>query len=235
MAQQRLPYVDGDDGDWGDILNQFIEKEHYNTALDDPANGGHQKITIRPGTAAAGTAPLKFTSGTLLSAPEAGAVEFQNDKLYFTETTGPTRKTIAAYDDTSGATGDTYYRDSGGDFVRLGIGAEGKVLRVTSGLPVWGDASSTFATATKTIDYTVTGTDVVILANAASTNVTITLPLASSFPGYRFFVKRIDNSANTCQIARSGSDTIDGDTSITLTVQYLSMTLVSNGSAWYII
>lgn len=235
MAQQRLPYVDGDDGDWGDILNQFIEKEHYNTALDDPANGGHQKITIRPGTAAAGTAPLKFTSGTLLSAPEAGAVEFQNDKLYFTETTGPTRKTIAIYDDTSGATGDTYYRDSGGDFVRLGIGSEGKVLRVTSGLPAWGDASSQFATTTKTIDYTVTGTDVVILADATSTNVTITLPLASSFAGYRFFVKRIDGSANTCQIVRSGSDTIDGDTSITLAVQYLSMTLVSNGSAWYII
>lgn len=235
MAQQRLPYVDGDDGDWGDILNQFIEKEHYNTALDDPTNGGHQKITIRSGTAAAGTAPLKFTSGTLLSAPEAGAVEFQNDKLYFTETTGPTRKTVAAYDDTSGATGDTYYRDSGADFVRLGIGAEGKVLRVTSGLPAWGDVSTQFATTTKSIDYTITGTDVVILANAASAAVTITLPLASSFAGYRFFIKRIDGSANTCQIVRSGSDMIDGDTSILLTVQYLSMTLVSNGSQWYII
>jgi len=235
MAEQRLPYVDGDDGDWGDILNQFVEKEHYNTALDDPANGGHKKITIRPGTATAGTAPLKFSSGTLLTSPEAGAVEFQTDRLYFTQTTGPTRKTVAAYDDASGATGDTYYRDASGNFVRLSIGAEGKTLRVSSGLPAWGDASTQFATATKTVNYTITGTDVVIFADAASAAVTITLPLASSFAGYRFFVKRIDGSANTCQIVRSGSDMIDGDTSILMTVQYLSMTLVSNGSNWYII
>lgn len=235
MAEQRLPYVDGDDGDWGDILNQFIEKEHYNTALDNSANGGHQKITIRPGTSTAGTAPLKFTSGTLLSSPEAGAVEFNSDRLYFTQTTGPTRKTIAAYDDTFGGEGDTYYRDSSGNFVRLAIGSEGKTLKVSGGLPTWGDVSSQFATSTKTVNYTITGTDVVIFADASSAPVTITLPLASSFPGYRFFVKRIDGSANTCQIVRSGSDMIDGDTSILMTVQYLSMTLVSNGSNWYII
>ena len=99
MAEQRLPTVNGDDGAWGDILNQFIAKEHYNTGLDNTLNGGHKTITIRPGTTGAGTAPLKFISGPLMTAAEAGAVEFLTDRLYFTQTTANTRKTIAHTDD----------------------------------------------------------------------------------------------------------------------------------------
>ncbi len=95
---QRLPTVNGDDGAWGDILNQFLEKEHYNTGVDNAANGGHKTITVRAGTTAAGTAPLKFTSGSLMTTPEAGAIEFNSDKLYFTQTTGPTRKALTTGD-----------------------------------------------------------------------------------------------------------------------------------------
>lgn len=137
MAEQRLPIVNGDDATWGTILNQFLEKEHYNTGADLPANGGHKTITIRPGTTSAGTAPLKFTSGSLMTAAEAGAVEFVTDKLYFTQTTSTTRKTVAVYDDTSGATGDIYYRDASGYFVRLPVGSNTQVLTVSSGLPSW--------------------------------------------------------------------------------------------------
>ena len=134
---QRLPIVNSDDGVWGDILRQYLMKEHYNTDLDDIANGGHQTVTIRPGTAASGTAPLKFTSGTLLSTPEAGAIEFNSNRLYFTQTTGPTRKVIAAFDDASGATGDLYYRDASGNFIRLPIGGANTILRSISGVPSW--------------------------------------------------------------------------------------------------
>ena len=141
MAEQRLPIVNGDDGGWGDILNQFLEKEHYNTGSDNAANGGHKTITVRAGTAAAGTAPIKLTSGTLLSSPETGAIEFNGDKLYFTQTTGPTRKTVAIYDDSAGAAGDIYYRDSSGNFIRLAAGTNGHVLTLSSGLPTWAAAS----------------------------------------------------------------------------------------------
>lgn len=235
MVQQRLPIVNSDDGIWGDIIRQYIMKEHFNDDTDNPVNGGHQKVTIRAGTASAGTAPLKFTSGTLMSSAEAGAVEFNTDSLYFTITTGTVRKKVAIYDDSSGATGDTYYRDSSGNFVRLGVGANGKTMRVASGLPAWGDSSAGFSTATKTGNYTITGTDTVIFADATSGNVTITLPAASGLAGYRFYVKRIDNSGNTCTVARTASDTIDGATSQSLQLQYTSITIVSDGSAWYII
>lgn len=233
MAEQRLPIVNSDDGIWGDIIRQFLEKEHHNDDTDNPQNGGHKTVTIRAGTAMAGSAPLKFTSGALLATPEAGAVEFNADNLYFTITTGTVRKKVALYDDTSGAAGDLYYRDGTGNFVRLGVSTTGKTLRVASGVPTWDDA--TLATSTKTSNYTITGTDVVIFADATSGNVTITLPTATSNAGYRFYIKRIDGSANTCSVARSGGDTIDGQASISLLAQYTSITVISNGSAWYII
>jgi hypothetical protein len=134
----RLPIVDSDDGTWGAILRDFIMKEHLNDDnIATATNGGHKTITIAAGTASAGTAPIKFTSGTLLTTPEAGALEFNTDRLYFTQTTGTTRKTIATYDDSSGATGDIYYRNGSGYFTRLAAGSNGTLLAITGGIPTW--------------------------------------------------------------------------------------------------
>lgn len=138
---QRLPVVNGDDGQWGTILNNFLGKEHYNDTTDNPVNGGHQTITIRAGTTAANTAPLKFTSGSLLTTPEVGAVEFVTNRLYYTQTTGPTRMTILAVDDAAGASGDLYYRNSTGDLIRLPVGSNSQVLTVSSGVPTWASAA----------------------------------------------------------------------------------------------
>ena len=82
MVEQRLPVVNSDDGAWGDILNQYLAKQHYNTGLDNAANGSHKTITLQPGTTAAGTAPLKFTSGPLLATPEAGTIEYLTNTFY---------------------------------------------------------------------------------------------------------------------------------------------------------
>jgi hypothetical protein len=183
-----------------------------------------------------GAAPLNFASNTLLSTPQTGAVEFNTDSLYFTITTGTKRKKVAIYDDSSGATGDTYYRDASGNFVRLGIGSSGQVLKTTGGLPAWGNFNGSFTTATKTSSYTVGSSDTVVFADATSASVTVTLPAASGLAGYRFYIKRIDaSSSNTVTIARSGSDTIDGMTSFTLDQQYTAIGVVSNGSLWYIL
>ncbi len=232
---QRLPIVNNDDGVWGDIIRQYIMKEHFNDDTDNAANGGHKTVTIKAGTTSAGTAPLKFTSGPVMSTAEAGAMEYTGDMLYFTITTGTTRKKVALYDDSSGATGDLYYRDSSGVFTRLPVGATGKTLGVSGGLPAWVDNSSGFTTSTKTSNYTITGTDVIIFADATSGNTTITLPAAATFAGYRFFIKRIDSTGNTVAVARSGSDTIDGQTTIAIDQQYTAIMVVSNGSAWYIL
>lgn len=49
-------------------------------------------LHLAAGTATASTAPLKFTSGTLLTTPEAGAMEFLTDSYYGTITTNAVRR-----------------------------------------------------------------------------------------------------------------------------------------------
>lgn len=52
-------------------------------------------VHLKAGTTSASSAPLKFTSGSLMSSAEAGAVEFLTDAFYGTITTGAARKTFA--------------------------------------------------------------------------------------------------------------------------------------------
>lgn len=53
-------------------------------------------LHLPAGTATANTAPLKFNTGTLLTSPEAGAIEFLTDLYYGTTTTGTKRRVFAA-------------------------------------------------------------------------------------------------------------------------------------------
>ncbi|MCA1590976.1 MAG: hypothetical protein LC734_11465 [Acidobacteria bacterium] len=60
----------------------------------DPDGTGKLDLRAAPlkaGTATAGTAPVKFTAGTILTAAEAGAVEFDGSWFYYSNST-PTRK-----------------------------------------------------------------------------------------------------------------------------------------------
>lgn len=181
MAQQRLPYVDADDGDWGDILNQFLSKEHVDTGLDNAGNGGHKKITVQAGTTSAGTAPIKLTSGALMTSPEVGAIEFFGDKYYMTITNGTTRKRVALLDDGVGATGDVYYRDSNGNFARLAPSSDNKVLTLASGIPSWADTQTPAGVVTETGAATLTNKTM-----SGSSNTFSNIPL-NSVTGSRSF------------------------------------------------
>jgi len=102
MANHRLPEVNGDDGAWGTILNDFLTNEHYNNdnaGAGSADSGGHQHITLRAGSTAGGTAPITLIAGPLMSTAETGAIEFNNsdNNLYFTST-GTTREMIATSD-----------------------------------------------------------------------------------------------------------------------------------------
>lgn len=70
--------------------------------------------------------------------------------------------------------------------------------------------------------------------DCTSGNVTATLPLAANAPGIAHLLKRTDNSGYTLTLARSGSDTIDGEISQTL-AGLESVTVHSDGvSKWYL-
>jgi len=234
VVQQRLPTVNGDDGAWGDILNQFLQKEHYNTGADNAANGGHQHITVRPGSTTAGTAPLKLTSGPLMSTPEAGAIEFLTDKLYFTKTTGTTRGTVASYDDTSGATGDLYYRDASGNFVRLPIGSTTNVLTVTGGIPAWSPVPSGGSTrvvnniSIATTAGAAASTDYIYFVSGTTT---LTLPTAVGNSN----VYTVTNvGVNVITVATTSAQTINGSSVATLPITNMSLDFISNGANWVV-
>ncbi len=55
-------------------------------------------LHLKAGTTAASSSPLKFVSGSLMTAAEALAVECLTDKLYFTITTGAARKELTLND-----------------------------------------------------------------------------------------------------------------------------------------
>lgn len=76
-------------------------------------SGPTARLHLGAGTTAAGTAPLKFTSGSLNTAAEAGAVEFLTDTLYLAISTGPVRKELAINDQTLTATRVVFVSNTG--------------------------------------------------------------------------------------------------------------------------
>lgn len=56
------------------------------------------QVDIAAGTATAGTAPIKLHSGTLLTTPVVGSIEYLTDKLYLTITSGAARKEFTMND-----------------------------------------------------------------------------------------------------------------------------------------
>ncbi len=63
-----------------------------------------------------------------------------------------------------------------------------------------------------------------------------TLPALASMRGKTFTFTKIDSSANTCTINRAGGDTINGGTSVVLSAQFQSVTLLApdSGTNWII-
>ncbi len=55
-------------------------------------------VHIKAGTTSASSSPIKLTTGSLMTASEAGAVEFASDDLFFTQTTNTSRHPVAWQD-----------------------------------------------------------------------------------------------------------------------------------------
>lgn len=95
-----------------------------------------------------------------------------------------------------------------------------------------------FATSINTVteDYEVTGSDYTILADASTKDVLIKLPSANEVPGQILNIKRIDDhKKNEVVIDGDDQEKIDGDLTVQLNTKYMSYTIQSDGSGWYII
>jgi hypothetical protein len=95
--------------------------------------------------------------------------------------------------------------------------------------------STKLSPTTKSSNYVATLTDDVILVDATSASVTITLPTTASALGRTYFIKKIDSSANSMVIQPNGAEVIDNATSKSSVIQYESFTIVSDGTKWWIL
>ena len=84
-----------------------------------------------------------------------------------------------------------------------------------------------------TADLTVTD-ETWILADATSGAITITLPPAASFVDRQIEVTKKD-AVNTVTVDADGSETISGSLTIEITAQYDNLSIMSDGTEWFII
>lgn len=87
----------------------------------------------------------------------------------------------------------------------------------------------------KTGAYTLTANDSVILADATGGAFTLTLPAVAGTSGTVYDIKRLNSGANNVTIDANGAELVEGATTYVLTAANQSVTIISNGSAWFII
>jgi hypothetical protein len=74
-----------------------------------------------------------------------------------------------------------------------------------------------------------------VTCDASGGAFTVTLPAASGLAGRMYHIKKIDSSGNAVTVDGNASETIDGDTTKVISVQYDSMMIICDGSNWHII
>lgn len=83
--------------------------------------------------------------------------------------------------------------------------------------------------------YTAALADEFIEADATNGAITINLPTAVGNDGKRYWIKKIDSSANAVTVDGDGAETIDDAATFILNSQYDTLAIVSNGAEWWVL
>jgi hypothetical protein len=110
-------------------VQTFVDKSG-NVSIRRGSSAATAYLHIAAGSTSASSAPIKLTSGSLMSSAEAGAIEYLTDKLYFTIATGTARKEITLNDTAL---------------------TSGRVALITTNGRITDDADISFATDTLTV------------------------------------------------------------------------------------
>lgn len=178
---------------------------------------------------------IGFVTQTVLSGA-AATVQLVGELSGFTGLT--TGQPVYASITTPGATQNTAPTTAGQWVIQLGLAISATKLAIN------GSGSATaiqIAAATGTYlnrssvstNTTLTNLNDVVLVNATSAAIDITLPTPSD--GKLFYIKKTDGSANLVNILPSSSETIDGESRNVLLSQYDCIELVSDGTNWWVL
>lgn len=91
--------------------------------------------------------------------------------------------------------------------------------------------------AVSSADYTVLDADgyAVVLVTTGNSDRTITLPTAADNAGRILRISKVDSGSGDVIVDGEGSETVNGATTYTMPNQYDEVTIVCNGTAWFII
>jgi len=129
--------------------------------------------------------------------------------------------------------------DGAGSDIKLGANDEVSIYHDGTDLALDGPVKTyagvtrkvtTQTTATLTLD----ATHHVVLCDASSNAITITLPAAASHSGREYYIKAT-NTTSSVSIDTNGSETIDNNSSTRTLALYSTMKIVSDGTEWWII
>jgi len=169
-------------------------------------------LHLAGGSAGASGAPLKFTSGTNLTTPEAGAVEYDGTNL--TATPGDAvRRNVVLMDAATPQVGDILMR-SGSYWTRTAysnVTTQNTTASISAG------------------QFTIVQ---IIKTSPGASNITITI--SGSFIGQKYIIKKMDNGAGVVTI-NGAAGTFDGAASINISGQYETVTAIWDGSNWLLL
>ena len=100
------------------------------------------------------------------------------------------------------------------------------------------DSGITEAKRQRTVDTTLVDTNTITkdvnLIDATAGNILVNLPSPPLSAGRILYAKKIDSSANTVTLDQNGSETVDDGTQYVLYNQYESVTLICDGTDWFV-
>jgi len=95
--------------------------------------------------------------------------------------------------------------------------------------------SGEFRTTEKTASFTLS-TEMVVLVDASGGDITLTLPAAASNTHKTYIIKKIDDTGNAVTVkGNANTETIDGEVSVSMHLQYQYIWIICGGSDWFII
>jgi hypothetical protein len=110
-----------------------------------------------------------------------------------------------------------------------------EIKRVTKSPKQVGGGGGSIASVTITSDTNIGIGTTINLVDATADDTIVTLPNVSQAARKEYHIKKTDSSDNTVTIATQGSETIDGETTQVISLQYTSRRIYSDGSNWHIV
>jgi len=170
---------------------------------------------------------LTGSTVNLLNLADAGTTRFTVDR---TGTVSAVTVNASSFMSVGGSTvlTETGTTTNAPQFARLGLGT---AAHASTPLVVAGPIAT--AVTSVSANTALTASHSSILCNASAAARTMTLPAASGLSGRAYTIKKTDSSANACIIDPNASETVDGALTISLTGQYDSVTIQTDGSNWF--